>query len=127
MVGLVCFGLAFVGVFVPGMPTTVFLLVGSYCLTRSCPWLERRLLSSRVFRPYAEFVRSREPVSWRVRLTALVMMSCSIGVSAVVLLKLDAAPAWLLATLAACWVLATVAILRFRRAKSVERGAAAAR
>jgi len=43
------FVLACVGVFIPGLPTTPFLLLTSYFLVRSFPQLNSRLLRSRFF------------------------------------------------------------------------------
>lgn len=45
------FGVAVVGVVLPGIPTVPFLLVSSYFLVRSSPSLHRRLLDSRIFGP----------------------------------------------------------------------------
>ncbi|MGL4512155.1 MAG: YbaN family protein [Lacipirellulaceae bacterium] len=45
------FTLAMIGVVVPGMPTTCFLLMTSYSLLRSSRRLHERLLASRVFGP----------------------------------------------------------------------------
>jgi uncharacterized membrane protein YbaN (DUF454 family) len=44
-----CFALAVVGVFVPLLPTTPFVLLTSWCLVRSSPTLDARLRSSRLF------------------------------------------------------------------------------
>ena len=43
--------LAMLGVVLPGVPTTPFLLVASYFLVRSSPSLHRRLLDSKTFGP----------------------------------------------------------------------------
>jgi hypothetical protein len=50
--GLLCVGLGALGAVLPGLPTTIFLILASYCFTRSCPWLEERLLRTRLFAPY---------------------------------------------------------------------------
>jgi len=47
----VCFLLACVGIVIPGLPTTPFLLLTSYFLVRSFPQLNSRLLKSRLFGP----------------------------------------------------------------------------
>jgi hypothetical protein len=114
-VGLVCFGLAAVGAIVPGLPTTVFLLIGSYFLTRSCPWLERRLVQSRLFRPCAAYLDPSTPVSARGRATALAAMWLSIAISIALLVWRQAAGNLAIAAIAAAGVVGTVAILRFRR------------
>ena len=66
--GLLCVGLALAGVFVPGLPTTVFLIAASYLFTRSCPWLEERMLGLRVFRPFVPYVRGDLPMPRRARI-----------------------------------------------------------
>src|SRR4029453_2251878 len=50
--GVASVGLGWLGVFVPGLPTTIFLIVASYCFARSCPWLEDRLVRGAGFAPH---------------------------------------------------------------------------
>ena len=47
--GFVLLGLAYLGVLLPGLPTTPFLLGASYCFVRSAPRLHRWLRRSPVF------------------------------------------------------------------------------
>jgi uncharacterized membrane protein YbaN (DUF454 family) len=47
--GLVCVALAYLGVVLPGLPTTPWVLLASYCFARSSPWLERWLKQSPIF------------------------------------------------------------------------------
>lgn len=91
--GLLAFALGGIGVFVPGLPTTVFLLIGSFLLARSCPGLRARLLAHRVFRPYARFVEPGGVITRRDRITGLTGMWSAISVS-VVVLALTVHPAW---------------------------------
>lgn len=114
-VGVVCFALGGVGAIVPGMPTTVFLLVGSYLLVRSCPWLEERLLTTRLLRPYARFVRSREPMSGKARAAAIGAMTVSVGGSLVVLAMTEKLTPVLAGVIAGLWLAGFVAIMLFRR------------
>ncbi len=72
--GFVFVGLALAGVFMPGLPTTIFLIVASYLFTKSCPVLEERLLGSRIFRPYLPYVRGDQPMPRKARIAALAMM-----------------------------------------------------
>ncbi len=123
--GVACFALGALGAIVPGLPTTVFLLAGSFLLTRSCPWLEEKLLSTRLLRPYAEFVRSREPMTMRSRIIAMSCMWCSIVVS----LAMLAASGKLVGTRGqvVLWsvlglgLVGTIVIARFRRAGAASR------
>lgn len=125
--GIFFFGLGGVGAMVPGMPTTVFLLLGSYCLTKSCPWLEERLLNTRLLRPYAEFIRSKEPMSLRARLIAMGMMWTSIAVSMTAMAAAGRLDAKLGAIMFGLGLIGTLSIAMFRRARcGAGDGAAAA-
>jgi len=119
VIGIIAFILGGIGAVTPVMPTTVFLLIGSYCLVRACPWLEQRLLGLPLFRKHAAFIRSTEPMPLRVRLTALGMMWLSISISMGVLAATGRL-SWLLAGIAVgLGLIGTVAILLFRRAPRV--------
>ena len=50
--GLLCLLLAGIGVVIPGIPTTVFLLLAAGAFARSCPVMYRWLLDNRLFGPY---------------------------------------------------------------------------
>ncbi len=54
--GVTLVGIGAVGVFLPGLPTTIFLLGASWCFTRSCPWLEERLIRIPLFRPFLVYL-----------------------------------------------------------------------
>jgi uncharacterized membrane protein YbaN (DUF454 family) len=47
--GLLLVGLAYLGVLLPGLPATPFLLAASYCFVRSSPRLHRWLRKSPIF------------------------------------------------------------------------------
>jgi uncharacterized membrane protein YbaN (DUF454 family) len=83
--GLFSTGLGAIGVFVPGLPTTVFLLIASICFARSCPWLERRLLRTRLFAPYMPWVDGKEPLPRRARISAIAAMWIAVTGSVTVL------------------------------------------
>lgn len=79
--GVVCVGLAAVGVVVPGLPTTVFLIAASYLFTRSCPWLEERLLRRRIFRPYLGYLEGDARMPRRAKAAAIGVMWAFVLVS----------------------------------------------
>jgi uncharacterized membrane protein YbaN (DUF454 family) len=79
--GVACFGLGAVGAVLPGLPTTVFLIVGSYFLARSCPALREALLATRLLRPYARFVTGG-PMPRRAAVAAIGLMWTAIACSA---------------------------------------------
>ena len=93
--GVVLVGIGAVGVFLPGLPTTIWLMGASYCFARSNPRLERRLIRNRFFGPYLRYLDRPASLSNRARLTATALMWCAVGTS----LALTAAagrltPAW---------------------------------
>ena len=70
-----------IGVFVPGLPTTIFLIIASYCFARSCPWLEERLLRVPLFAPYMRFIDEGRPMSTRARVISMTAMWTSVLLS----------------------------------------------
>lgn len=109
--GMLCVGLAAVGVVLPGMPTTVFLIMAAWCFTRSCPWLEERLVRAPLFRPFQQYLEPDAPMPLRARVVALAAMWTAIAASAVVL---EASPL-VLGSLLAAGAVGTVVIVRIRR------------
>ena len=81
--GLVCVGLAYLGVLLPGLPTTPWLLLASYCFGRSSPRLQRWLLRSPVFgrllRDWHEHRGIRRPV--KVLAVGMVIAACSASIT----------------------------------------------
>lgn len=64
--GLTCVGLAYLGAILPGLPTTPWVLLASYCFSRSSPrldrWLKRTPLFGRLLRDWDEHHGIRRPV-----------------------------------------------------------------
>ncbi len=113
--GFVCIGLAFAGVVLPGLPTTIFLIAASWLFTKSCPWLEERLVRNRWFAPYLPYVDGCEPLPPKARRTAIAAMWGAVLLS---LLATSATgrlgPVFGVGIVASA-VLGTFVILRFRR------------
>jgi uncharacterized membrane protein YbaN (DUF454 family) len=79
--GLICIGLAFLGVLLPGLPTTIFLIAASYLFARSFPELAERLLQLPVFRPFLPYVRGDQPIPRRARVVSMVVMWVAVTIS----------------------------------------------
>jgi uncharacterized protein len=64
--GLACVGLAYLGVLLPGLPTTPWVLLAGYCFSRSSPrlerWLKRSPVFGRLLRDWEEHRGIRRPV-----------------------------------------------------------------
>jgi hypothetical protein len=123
-VGVLAVALGAVGVFVPGMPTTIFLILASYCFARSCPWLEQRLLRVPLFAPYIRFIDEDRPMSTRARIVSMTAMWTSVLFSLIWLRASGDLSATLTGMLVGVAVIGSIVILRFRRAP---RASAAAR
>lgn len=72
--GTLFVGIGAVGVVVPGLPTTVFLLIASYFFSRSCPALTDRWLRRGVFAPYMRYADEGRPMPAHARAIALLFM-----------------------------------------------------
>ncbi|HEX9792500.1 MAG TPA: YbaN family protein [Planctomycetota bacterium] len=78
-VGLLCVALAALGLFLPLLPTTPFLLLAVWCFSRSSPRLQHWLLHSPVFGPVLDDWQARGAVRRRVKVVATVLMLAMIA------------------------------------------------
>ncbi len=105
-----------IGVFVPGLPTTIFLIIASYCFARSCPWLEERLLRVPLFAPYMTFIDEGRPMSTRARVISTTAMWTSVLFSLTWLRSAGRLSPVLAGVILGVALAGTVAVFRFRRA-----------
>jgi uncharacterized membrane protein YbaN (DUF454 family) len=111
--GVVCVALGAVGVVVPGLPTTVFLLMASFLFTKSCPWLEDRLVRNRFFAPYLRYLDGSRAMPRRAKVTAIAMMWLMVCLSALTLTQGEVRRWWIAALLGVAAVVGTVVITRW--------------
>lgn len=116
--GVVSVGLGWIGVFVPGMPTTVFLIIASYCFARSCPWLEERLLRVPVFAPYLRALEAGGGLSPRAARQACASLWTSLTVSLTFLWAAGRLRPWLAAGIIAAGCVGTATIAYYTRRSS---------
>ena len=86
----VCVALGIIGIFVPGLPTTVFILLAAWAATRSSPRFSAWLENHPTFGPMIRDWRERGAVSRRSKITATVVMTASS-----VILFLTTSRAWM--------------------------------
>ena len=79
--GVVCIALGVIGVFVPGLPTTEFVLAASFLFARSSPRLQHWLESNRLFGPTLMRFRETGGMPRKAKMLALTSMWIGIGVS----------------------------------------------
>lgn len=73
-IGLVCFGVGIVGVFLPVLPTTPFVLLAVACFARSSPRLEQAILDHPVLGPPVRDWRERRVIRPRAKAVATIMI-----------------------------------------------------
>ena len=86
-------GLGGLGVVVPGLPTTVFLILAGYCFARSMPSLEQRLIRNKWFAPYLRYVDGEEEMPIGARIRAMLVMWISILASVAFMIYRELHPA----------------------------------
>ncbi len=106
--GCCAVALAFIGVLVPGMPTTVFILAASYFFSRSSPRLENWLLTHRWFGPPLQRFRDTGGITRAGKAAAIGSMWTATLISSVALSAVNRKAALATILLAG---LGTVAIL----------------
>lgn len=72
--GLIFVGIAYLGVLLPGLPTTPWLLLASYCFARSSPRLQRWLLRSPVFGKLLHDWHTHRGIRRPVKVTAIAII-----------------------------------------------------
>ncbi len=111
--GTLSLAVGVLGIFIPGLPTTVFLLIAAWLWARSCPALESWLRNHPRLGPYLRAFDGRS-MSRRNKVVALVMLWLAIGFSTVLVGKYDAALALRLTMLAAALVGSAVILFYVR-------------
>jgi len=79
--GFACLAVALLGVFLPLLPTTPFVLLAAGCFAQSSERMHRWILGNPTFGPMVRDWNARRCVSVRVKAVALVSMAAVGGVS----------------------------------------------
>lgn len=95
--GSVCVLLGIVGIFLPLLPTTPFMLLAAACFARSSRRFHDWLLANRTFGPLIAEWEKHRSIPRRTKLTAIGLMSLTLAVSIVFFVE----PRWLQGMLAA--------------------------
>jgi uncharacterized membrane protein YbaN (DUF454 family) len=103
-----CVALGVIGIFVPGLPTTVFILLAGWAAARSSPRFAAWLDSHATFGPMLRDWRERGAVSRRAKISATVVMAISS-----MILFLTTSQAWMAEAITA--VMAVVLMWLWRR------------
>lgn len=99
-VGLLCFGLGAVGVFLPILPTTPFLLVSAFCFAKSFPRLEAWFKTTKLYDKYISCYTESRAMTVKAKVTVMVTVTFLMSFGFVMM---DAVPA-ARALLCAVWL-----------------------
>lgn len=80
-IGFVLLGIA--GAFLPVLPTTPFMLLAAACFARASPRFYNWLLNNPLFGPTVLEWRRHRSIPWRIKITAIMLMSVTLGISIV--------------------------------------------
>lgn len=106
--GTVCVGLGVVGILLPLMPTTPFLLLAAFFYSRSSPRFLNWLLTNRWFGPYIRHYREGRGMPLRAKIVTLSIMWLTMGLTAYFL------PEWWMRGLLLTVALGVTAYVGFR-------------
>jgi len=109
LAGTVALALGLVGIFLPVLPTTPFLLLAAACYARGSARLHDWLMNNRFLGEYIRDYRDRRAIKLNVKISAIAMVWFSIGIS---ILAVDSA--WLRLLLGAIAVAVTAHILTLK-------------
>lgn len=94
--GTLCVGLGLLGIVLPLLPTTPFLLLAAACYARASRRFYDWLLANRTFGPLIYEWRRYRSIPYRTKISAIVLMSITLATSIVFFVQ----PLWLQVALA---------------------------
>jgi uncharacterized membrane protein YbaN (DUF454 family) len=108
--GLACVGMAYLGVLLPGLPATPWVLLASYCFARSSPKLERWLKRSPVFGKLLHDWHEHRGIRRPVKVVAVILVVTAVTLS-ITMTSLDPWLKWLIGALAAVGICVIVFVV----------------
>ena len=76
--GWLCVSLGFIGIFIPGIPTTIFLIIALWAFTKSSKKLRYWLLHHKKFGPILKNWQEHKVVPRRAKILMVVLMSLAV-------------------------------------------------
>ncbi len=86
-IGVVSVGLGVLGIFLPLLPTTPFLLLAAWCFIRSSSRLHHWLITHPWFGDYIYYYQEYRAISLRVKISSLVLLWLTIGYSVMMVIE----------------------------------------
>ncbi len=108
--GFLCLTVGFLGILLPGLPATPFVLLAAWLFSLSSPRIERAIIDSRLFGPVIRNWRLHRGITRRTRWIALFVVAMTVGVTCFIAPVTD----WLRWTVAFLAAIGIAVILRLR-------------
>jgi uncharacterized membrane protein YbaN (DUF454 family) len=115
--GFIVLAIGGVGIFLPVLPTTPFVLIAAACFGASSPTLAAKLENNRFFGEYIRNWRYKSGISRKTRVRGLVCLWTALIISAIVFRHVHR---WI--TLAVVGIAVTIHLLAIRKAKQPSIG-----
>lgn len=87
-VGMICLGFGAVGVIIPILPTTPFVLLAAACFSVASPKLQSKLKKSEFFRQYIEYYEKDTGVPRKTVRKSIVIVWIGLTISMLIIQKL---------------------------------------
>ena len=114
--GSICVGLGAIGIVLPLLPTTPFLLLAAILFSKSNDRFHKWLLKNRVFGPYLAHYESGAGVPTPLKIKTIVFLWPSLAVSA---FMINAVWAWILLAIVGICVTTHVVTIKGKKARSI--------
>jgi uncharacterized membrane protein YbaN (DUF454 family) len=108
-------GIGIIGVFIPLLPTTPFLLLSAALYARSSDRFYNWLINNRIFGSYIKNYREGKGIPLKLKITTIALLWIAIGCSAVFAVDIG----WIRIILAIIAVGVTIHIIRIRPKKKI--------
>jgi uncharacterized protein len=84
VVGILSLGLAILGIFLPLLPTTPFLLLAAWCFSKSSKRFYDWLLNNKLFGNYVKNYHEKKATTFKIKLLTLALLWITIGFSIII-------------------------------------------
>lgn len=111
-IGIISLILGVIGIFLPLLPTTPFILLSSFCFSKSSEKLHSFLINNKVFGKYLKDYEEKRGITLKNKIFVIAFLTCGIGYSFYRVENLHARIA-----LAIIWVGVSIHIIRMKTLK----------
>ncbi len=111
--GWLSVGLGFVGIFIPMLPTTPFMLLAAACFAKSSPKFHHWLMNNKIFSRYIRDYREKRGMKLSSKILSISMLNITISLSVIFATEI----LWLRIILIAIAMAVTIHLLRIKTLK----------